>query len=173
MVLTLTSTLHYLFSKNIMNSLNKTFLPTKNYKNRNWFIIDCKGQKLGRLATIIVAILKGKIKPNYFPSIDIGDYIILINADSIIVNEEKKHYIVSNPGRPGHALRIKNVSDCLPKFTIERAVKGMLSDSEKKRLMRRLMIFNNQNHVHQAQNPIKIDISNFYSNSGFNFEIAQ
>jgi large subunit ribosomal protein L13 len=45
-----------------MNSLNKTFLPNKNYKNRNWFIIDCKGQKLGRLATIIAALLKGKSK---------------------------------------------------------------------------------------------------------------
>ena len=156
-----------------MNSLNKTFLPTKNYKNRNWFIIDCKGQKLGRLATIIATLLKGKIKPHYFPSIDIGDYIILINADSIIVNEDKKHYIVSNPGRPGHSLKIKSVSDCLPKFTIERAVKGMLSESETKRLMRRLMIYNDQNHRHQAQNPIEINISNFYSNPEFNLKIAE
>ena len=45
-----------------MNSLNKTFLPSSNYETRNWFIIDCKGQKLGRLSTIIVALLKGKIK---------------------------------------------------------------------------------------------------------------
>jgi large subunit ribosomal protein L13 len=90
-----------------MNSLNKTFLPTKNYKNRNWFIIDCKGQKLGRLATIIVALLKGKVKPHYYPSIDIGDYIILINVDSIILNEDSKHYIVNNPGRPGRSLKIK------------------------------------------------------------------
>ena len=109
-----------------MNSLNKTFLPTKNYKNRNWFIIDCKGQKLGRIATIITTLLKGKIKPHYFPSIDIGDSIILINADSIIVNPESKHYIVNHPGRPGRSLKIKKVSECLPKFTIERAVKGML-----------------------------------------------
>ena len=72
-----------------MNSLNKTFLPTKNYKNRNWFLIDCKGQTLGRLATIITALLKGKIKPHYHPSIDTGDYIVLINADSIILNENK------------------------------------------------------------------------------------
>jgi large subunit ribosomal protein L13 len=71
-----------------MNSLNKTFLPTKDYKNRNWFIIDCKGQKLGRLATIIATLLKGKVKPQYHPSVDIGDYIILVNADSIIINEE-------------------------------------------------------------------------------------
>jgi large subunit ribosomal protein L13 len=150
-----------------MNSLNKTFLPTQDYKNRNWFLIDCKDQKLGRLATVLVSLLRGKVKPHYYPSIDTGDYIILLNADSIILNPEAKQYIVSNPGRPGHALRIKNVSDCLPKFVIERAVKGMLSETETKRLMRRLRIYNDQNHDHQAQNPIKIDVSNFYSNPSF------
>jgi ribosomal protein L13 len=82
----------------------------------------------------------------------------------LFINEDSKHYIVNNPGRPGHALKIKNVSDCLPKFTIQRAVKGMLSETETKRLMRRLKIYNDQNHPHQAQNPIEIDVSNFYSN---------
>jgi len=151
-----------------MNSLNKTFLPTKNYKNRNWFLIDCKGQRLGRLATIIVALLKGKIKPHYHPSVDIGDYIVLINADSIILNEDKKHYIVNKPGRPGRSLKIKNVVDCLPKLTIERAVKGMLSETETKRLMRRLNIYNDQNHPHQAQSLTKVDVSKFPSTTQFN-----
>lgn len=150
-----------------MNSLNKTILPTKSYKNRNWFVIDCKGQKLGRLATTIATLLKGKAKPNYYPSIDTGDNIILINADLIIINEKNKHYIVSNPGRPGHSLKIKNVSDCLPKFTIQKAVKGMLSETETKRLMRRLNIYNDQSHPHQAQNPQLIDISNFYTSLSF------
>ena len=150
-----------------MNSLNKTFLPINDYKNRNWFVIDCKDQKLGRLATILVALLRGKVKPQYHPSVDTGDYIILLNADSIILNPDAKQYIVSNPGRPGHSLKIKNVSDCLPKFVIQRAVKGMLSETETKRLMRRLRIYNDQNHEHQAQNPTKIDISNFYSNTSF------
>ena len=147
-----------------MNSLNQTFLPTKDYKNCNWFIIDCEGQKLGRLATVIVALLKGKVKPDYYPSIDIGDYVILINANAIIVNEKNKHYIVSNPGRPGHALKIKTVSECLPKFTLERAIKGMLSETETKRLMRRLNIYNDSDHPHQAQNPVKVDISSFHLN---------
>lgn len=142
-----------------MNSLNKTFLPTQDYKNRNWFIIDCKDQKLGRISTLIASILKGKIKPNYFPSIDNGDYVILINADSILINEDSKHYIVNHPGRPGHALKIKQASDCLPKFTIERAVKGMLSRTEKKRLMRRLYIYNDSNHPHQAQKPLEFSLS--------------
>lgn len=151
-----------------MNSLNKTFLPTKNYKNRNWFLIDCKDQKLGRLATIIVALLKGKIKPHYHPSVDIGDYIVLINADSIILNENSKHYIVNKPGRPGRSLKIKNVVDCLPQLTIQRAVKGMLSETETKRLMRRLNIYNNDNHPHQAQTLVKVDLSNFNSTTQFN-----
>ena len=147
-----------------MNSLNKTFLPTQNYKNRNWFIIDCKGQSLGRLATTITSLLKGKIKTQYHPSIDIGDYIILINADFIVINENSKQYFVYNPGRPGRSLKIKNVSDCLPTLTIERAVKRMLSQTETKRLMKRLKIYSNQNHLHQAQNPIEINLNNIYSN---------
>jgi large subunit ribosomal protein L13 len=146
-----------------MNSFNKTFLPTKDYKNRNWFLIDCKGQKLGRLATIITALLKGKLKPNYFPSIDLGDSIILVNAELIIVNQERKHSIVNHPGRPGNSLKLKKASECLPKFIIERAVKGMLSETETKRLTRRLTIYNGQNHPHQAQNPIEINIFDFYS----------
>ena len=144
-----------------MNSLNKTFLSMQTYKNRNWFVIDCKGQKLGRLATIIAALLKGKIKPNYHPSSDMGDYIILVNADSMILNETSKHYIVNKPGRPGRSLKIKNVIDCLPKITIERSVKGMLSKTETKRLMRRLYIYNDQNHPHRAQSPIEINVANF------------
>jgi large subunit ribosomal protein L13 len=71
-----------------MNSLNFT---NGKLQNRNWFIIDCEGQKLGRLATIIVTLLK--VKPHYYPSIDTGDYIILINADLIAI--KAKHYIVT------------------------------------------------------------------------------
>lgn len=156
-----------------MNSLNKTFLPTQSYKNRNWFIIDCKDQKLGRIATVIATLLKGKVKPYYFPSIDTGDYVILINAESILINENATHHIVNKPGRPGSALKIRNVADCLPKFTIERAVKGMLTQSEKKRVMRRLRIFNDENHTHVAQNPIKIDVSNFYKDSTINAKLVE
>jgi len=146
-----------------MNSLNKTFLPTKDYKNRNWYLIDCSGQTLGRLATIITGLLKGKNKSQYHPAVDAGDYVVLINADAIVLNETSKHYLVRNPGRPGSSLKIKNVVDCLPKFTIERAVKRMLSNTEGKRLMTRLKIYNDGNHLHQAQNPIEIDVTDLYS----------
>lgn len=147
-----------------MTSLNKTFLPNQNFKNRDWFIIDCKDQKLGRLATIIVTLLKGKFKSEYCPSIDIGDYVILINAESIIVNKNSKHYIVNKPGRPGRSLKIKNVINSIPKVTIERAVKGMISKTETKRLIKRLNIYNTQYHPHYAQSPIKYNLSNIYKN---------
>jgi large subunit ribosomal protein L13 len=146
-----------------MESLNKTFLPTENYKNRNWYLIDCKGQTLGRLATLIASLLKGKHKSQYHPSMDTGDYIVLVNANSIILNEKSKHYLVYKPGRPGHSLKIRSAADCLPKLTIERAVKRMLSQTEAKRLMRRLKIYTDENHSHQAQNPIKIDSTNLYT----------
>ena len=155
-----------------MNSLNKTFLPSNSYKNRNWYLIDCKDQKLGRLATIISTLLKGKIKSHYHPSVDNGDYVILINADLIRLNETSKHYIVNKPGRPGRSLKIKSVRDCLPKFTIERTIKGMLSETETKRLMRRLNIYNDQNHPHQAQKPIAINVLNFQNTTQFNSILA-
>ena len=151
-----------------MNSLNKTFLPIQNYKDRNWYLIDCNGQKLGRLATIIAGLLKGKNKAEYYPSVDTGGYIVLINADSIILNETSKHYLVSNPGRPGRSLKIRNVVDSLPQVTIKRAVKRMLSQKEGKRLIKRLKIYNDENHSHQAQNPIKIDVMNLYSDNTIN-----
>ena len=151
-----------------MNLSNKTFLPTNRYKNSNWFVIDCDGQKLGRLATLVATLLKGKLKPHYNPAIDTGDYIILINVDSIILNEQSKHYFVYNPGRPGTSLKTCKVSDCLTKITVERAIKGMLPRAETKKLMRRLNIYSNNQHPHMAQQPIKLDLSSYPSDSKFN-----
>ena len=141
-----------------MNSLNKTFLPSSKYENRNWFIIDCKGQKLGRLTTIIIALLNGKIKPHYYPSTDIGDFVILINVNSIVINKNNTHLIVNNPAWPGHSLKIKKAIDSLPKFTIERAIKGMLPTTQTKRLIQRLKIYGDENHPHRVQNLIKLNI---------------
>lgn len=140
-----------------MTSLNKTFLPAEEFEKRNWFIIDCTDKKIGRLATIVATLLRGKIKSHYYPSTDVGDFVILVNADQIVVNKNSKHYIVNNPGRPGHALKIKNVVDSLPKFTIERAVKGMLSKTEAKRFMGRLSIYSGSRHPYIEESPLPID----------------
>ncbi len=155
----------------MINSLNKTFLSTQTYQNRNWFLIDCKNQKLGRLATVITSLLKGKVKPDYSPSIDRGDYVILINANLLLKNKESQHYLVYNPGRPGHSLKIKQTSNCSAAFNLKQAVKGMLSKTETKRVMRRLKIYDTQNHNHSAQNPIKLDLSTFASHPQFRDKI--
>ena len=141
-----------------MGSLNKTFLPSEKFENRNWYIIDCKNQKLGRLATVVANILNGKAKLHYHPSLKTGDSVILINADSIIVNKSSKHYLVFNPGRPGSSLKIRSAHSSLPKFAIEHAIRGMLARTKKKRLMKRVNIYNGSSHPHQAQNPITIGI---------------
>ena len=141
-----------------MKSLNKTFTPIKDHANRKWYLIDCKDQKLGRLATTITNLLKGKGKPEYCPSIDIGDYVILINSDSIILNKTVQHYFVYKPGHPGRSLKIKTASDCISELIIKRAVKRMLSKTESKKLMRRLKIYKNIDHQNKSQNPIEITI---------------
>ena len=143
-----------------MTISNKTFLPSEKHENRDWFIIDCKNQKVGRLASLIVSILRGKLKTYYHPALDIGDYVILINADSIAVNPSSKHYLVYKPGRPGSSLKIRNAIDSLPELTIKQAVKGMLTHREKNRLMTRLKIYSNDQHPHEAQTPVKLSISN-------------
>jgi len=143
-----------------MTTSNKTFLPSEKYENRNWFILDCKGQKVGRLASLIVSILRGKSKTHYHPSVDIGDYVILINADSVIVNPTSRHHLVYKPGRPGSSLKVRDAIDCLPELTIRQAVKGMLKHREKNRLMTRLKIYNDANHLHEAQTPVQLAIVN-------------
>lgn len=142
-----------------MSSLNKTFLPNIKYENRNWYLIDCKNQKLGRLATIVCGLLKGKLKLHYYPSIDIGDYVILINVNSLITNKKKVHHLVFNPGKPGNSLKVKPADRCSIDFTIRKSIKGMLAQTESKRLMKRLNIYNDTVHPHEAQNPILLDIS--------------
>jgi large subunit ribosomal protein L13 len=148
-----------------MNLSNKTFLPTQSYKNRNWFLIDCEGQTLGRLATIVAGLLKGKVKPYYHPSVDIGDYVILINADLIVLNQRSTHYFVLNPGRPGSSLKIRQVIDCLSQVVIEKAIKGMLPKTETKRLMRRLNIYSGAQYPHGMQKPIELNLLNYHSSA--------
>jgi large subunit ribosomal protein L13 len=149
-----------------MNKLNKTFLPSKEYETPTWHSIDCKGQKLGRLATLIAILLRGKRKPHYHPSSQFKDHIILLNADLIIINPTTEHHLVNNPGRPGSSLKIKKASDSLPKFTIERSVRGMLSASETRHLMRQLYIYPDTNHPHTAQKVTELNLKDY----GFEIE---
>lgn len=136
--------------------MNETFIPTSDYNNKRWFIIDCKGKKVGRISSAIIAVLIGKTKAYYHPAVDTGDYIILVNAKDIVFDEESPKFRVYVPGRPGRSL--KRVINALPRQIIESCVKKMMPEGlPKKRLPKRLKIYNMSEHPHEQQNPIKLE----------------
>ena len=135
--------------------MNETFIPASNYEKKKWYIIDCKEKQLGRLASIIVLLLSGKLKSYYHPSRDLGDYVILINAKYIKLNRKMKQFRVFKPGRPGHAL--KRVTNLRPEQILEHCIFGMMPTSiVKRRLPKRLKIYEDIKHPHLSQNPIEI-----------------
>ena len=144
--------------------MNKTFIPAFQSIKRKWYIIDCKDKQLGRLASLITKILSGKSKSYYYPGFDLGDYIILINADLIVVNNSINQMYVFKPGRPGSSL--KKIINILPQTIIRRCIYRMMPNgTAKKCLSKRLKIYSGSNHPHVAQHPIYInDINNFINN---------
>ncbi|MAR78336.1 MAG: 50S ribosomal protein L13 [Gammaproteobacteria bacterium] len=131
--------------------------------NKDWYIIDAKEAVLGRLATKVATVLKGKHKPTYQPHVDNGDYIVVINAESIRVTgnklEDKVYY--RHTGYVGN-MKKTNLSKMMskdPSFVILNAVKGMLPKNPLGRsMLKKLKIYNNEQHNHAAQKPKKIEI---------------
>jgi large subunit ribosomal protein L13 len=131
---------------------------------RGWYVIDAQGQTLGRLATRIAAILKGKHKPIYTPHVDCGDYVIIVNADKIHVTGQKmdqKHYYRHSGYHSG--LKSVTLRDQLQKFptrVLEYAVWGMLPKNRLGRQMfKKLKVYAGPNHPHQAQQPKELIIN--------------
>ncbi|HEB62506.1 MAG TPA: 50S ribosomal protein L13 [Bacteroidetes bacterium] len=142
-----------------MNTLSyKTKSQKKEDVIRNWYIIDAEGEIVGRLATKIAHVLRGKHKPDYTPHVDTGDYIIVINAEKIRFtgNKMKDKQYVSYTGYPG-GQRIKTPREVLEKkpiFILENAVKGMLPKNRLGRQMfNKLFVYEGPEHKHQAQKP--------------------
>jgi large subunit ribosomal protein L13 len=144
--------------------MNETFVPNFDYKKRKWYVIDCKGQQLGRLSSTIITLLYGKLKSYYYPSFDIGDYVILINVEDLTLDKKTERVHVFQPGRPGKSL--KRLINVVPKQIVEKCIFGMMPKGIPKRsLAKRLKIYNGPNHPHQAQNPIQVnDINNLNIN---------
>ena len=141
--------------------MNDTFIPTASYNKRKWYLINCKYQKLGRISSSIVKLLSGKNKSYYHPGIDIGDYVILINAKTLIAEFPSTQLYVFHPGHPGSSL--KKILNRLPQRIIKNSVLRMMPKKQVKRhLLNRLKIYQGPQHPHLAQNPIHIvDIENF------------
>ena len=130
---------------------------------RNWYLIDAEGAILGRLATQIAMILRGKNKPQYTPHVDTGDFVIVINADKVQLTGNKAntktyyHHTGYNGGLKAETFR--QAMEKHPERVIERAVRGMLPKTTLGRQqLRKLKVYAGTEHPHAAQNPVKIEL---------------
>tara|TARA_B100000941_G_scaffold126281_1_gene89330 strand:+ start:631 stop:1113 length:483 start_codon:yes stop_codon:yes gene_type:complete len=132
-------------------------LTTKDIVQK-WYLIDCSGKKLGRLSVQIANILRGKNKPEYTPNSDVGDFVILINAERIEIsgNKSKDKIYFKHTGYPGNLKEI-NFQDLLnkdPEKVLRNAVKGMLPRNRlNRKIINKLKVYSGENHPHEAQNP--------------------
>ena len=142
--------------------MQKTYYPKAEDIQRDWVVVDANDQNLGRLATQISTVMLGKHKPGFTPGVEMGDYVIVLNAAHIKVTgkkmDDKMYY--RHSGYPG-GLKSINLRDLLaknPERVIERAVWGMLPHNRMGRhLMRKLRVFAGPDHPHAAQNPKQIE----------------
>jgi large subunit ribosomal protein L13 len=146
-----------------VNTLSyKTVSANKTTVQKEWYIVDAKDEVLGRLASVVAMVLRGKHKPSFTPHVDGGDYVIVINAEQIKLTGNKmteKQY-VRHSGYPG-GQRMQTPEDLLskkPTAVFEKAVKGMLPKSRLgSELFRNLHVFAGEKHPHEAQQPKTLD----------------
>jgi large subunit ribosomal protein L13 len=141
----------------------KTFVATPANRQRDWVVVDASGQTLGRLATRIADVLRGKTKPEYTPHCDVGDFVIVVNAEKISVTGNKRQAKLyhRHTGHPG-GLKTRTLDDMLdrrPEEVIRKAVKGMLPRNRLARQqLRKLKVYAGPEHPHVAQQPTQLEI---------------
>ncbi|MEQ9359639.1 50S ribosomal protein L13 [Coleofasciculus chthonoplastes] len=143
--------------------MEKTYLPTQDSLEQNWYVIDAEGQRLGRLATQIAMILRGKNKPIYSPHLDTGDFVIVVNAEKVVVTGKKSSQKLyrRHSGRPGgmKTETFAHLQARIPERIIEKAVKGMLpKNSLGRKLFTKLKVYAGAAHPHDAQKPRTLTI---------------
>jgi large subunit ribosomal protein L13 len=142
----------------------KTYVATPDSRERNWLVVDASGKTLGRLATQIADTLRGKRKPEYTPHIDVGDFVIVVNAEKVAVTgrklEQKRYY--RHSGYPG-GIRSRTLSEMLdrrPEEVIRKAVRGMLPRTRLGRAQfRKLKVYAGPDHPHEAQKPEPLEVT--------------
>jgi large subunit ribosomal protein L13 len=142
----------------------RTFSPTPKDINRVWHVVDAEGLVLGRLATEVARILRGKHKPIFAPHMDTGDHVIVINANKIVLtaNKAEKKLSYRHSGYPG-GLRATTYTDLLankPEEAVRKAIKGMIPHNRLGRQMiTKLKVYAGPTHPHAAQEPKVLDLS--------------
>jgi large subunit ribosomal protein L13 len=138
--------------------MNKTPLPSTETLERQWYLVDAENQTLGRLASEVAQVLRGKNKPTYTPHLDTGDFVIVINADKIRVsgNKPTQKLYRRHSGRPGgmKTETFAHLQARIPERIVEKAIKGMLPhNSLGRQLFRKLKVYKGTEHPHAAQQP--------------------
>lgn len=138
--------------------MNKTSVPSIDSIDRQWYLVDAENQTLGRLATEVASVLRGKNKATYTPHLDTGDFVVVVNADKVKVSGSKPQQKLyrRHSGRPG-GMKVETFShlqERLPERIVEKAIKGMLPHNALGRQMyRKLKVYKGAEHPHSAQQP--------------------
>lgn len=141
----------------------KTFLAKKEDTKPQWYVVDASDQVLGRLAVTVANILRGRNKPTYTPHVDTGDFVVVVNADKVVLTgkkEEQNDYMFFS-GFVGNAKHrsVAEMKARQPKFVVEHAVRGMLPKNRLARQMfSKLKVYTGAEHPHEAQNPETITL---------------
>jgi large subunit ribosomal protein L13 len=142
----------------------RTFSPKPADIQRAWHVVDAEGLVLGRLATEVANVLRGKHKPIYAPHVDTGDFVIVINADKVVLTSGKadKKLVYRHSGYPG-GLKTQRYSDFMeqkPEEVIRKAVRGMIPKTTLGRMMiKKLKVYTGPTHPHSAQQPQPLDLA--------------
>ena len=141
----------------------KTFLAKKETVQPKWYLIDAEGLVLGRLAVKAANIIRGRNKATYTPHVDTGDFLVIINAEKVVLTgkkEEKNEYMFFSGFVGGESHRsLKLMRERHPEFIITHAVKGMLPKNRiAAQMLTKLRVFKGPAHTHEAQNPVKISL---------------
>jgi large subunit ribosomal protein L13 len=141
----------------------KTYTPKLTEIERRWWIVDADGKVLGRLASEIAQILRGKHKPMFSPHLDVGDYVVVVNAEKVRLTgnkaEDKAYFRHSGYMGGEKFIPFKDMIEDHPERVIELAVKGMMPKNNLGRLMRRkLKVYAGPEHPHEAQQPARLEI---------------
>lgn len=144
--------------------MNKTPLPTQDSLEQKWYVVDAAEQRLGRLATEIAMILRGKNKPTFTPHMDTGDFVVVVNAEKVVVTGRKSSQKLyrRHSGRPG-GMKMETFDQLqarIPERIVEKAVKGMLpKNALGRKLFTKLKVYQGAEHPHEAQKPEVLNIN--------------
>ena len=141
----------------------KSFMASPSTVERKWYVVDAEGKTLGRLASEVANVLRGKKKPIYTPHIDTGDYVIIVNAEKVVTTgkklDQKKYYHHSEYVGGMKEATLKEMMQKKPEFVITHAVKGMLPKGPLGRqMLTKLHVYAGPEHNHAAQKPEVLDI---------------